>query len=1133
MKYITFALVLWMLCITPVVYAQFDTGYENIVVGENHSVKSILQDSHGVIWIGAGNELYSFDGYQCMPHHISADSDFPFTIYHMVMHDEQIYIGSDHGLYIYDCRTGACTRPEIWSKNDIRCILVEGDSLYLGCMEGVYLYQITEQTVRQLCPSLKTVYSLLITPKGLLAGTLSGLYMIHEEDYTAYPIHLFVNFLAHDEGTRYWVGSEGYLFSLDIANDHLEAVAEMQGNDIKTIFKDKQGRLLMGTDNGLYVRDGQQTLHFCHDTGNPLSMKNNNLWSVFIDRHDNLWLGHDAGLSLLCLSQKFTHHPLQKLMDSDDGNYLRRLHIDSRRQLWAGGSNGLLRYPQHPGTSGKTWYRQGNSLHPLTNNFIRCIYEDVDGDIWVATDGGINLYLPEADQMRNFLLYNQDMRFSAKWAYDIFLDTQGRLWVAAYDGGVFVVEKKRLLASKGECMADYHYMACAGGLSGLHVSRLLYTQSGEVWVASNGGIDRIDPQSHRVTHVTDVIAYCMLEDHLHRIWMGYDGGFCYYSANQPQPVDFDLSTSDPYTRIINLQEAQGCIWAFSNSNCRVVDSLGHVSIFRLPASNIASTCYDASSDRFIAGGIDELITFRSDIRELLTARRPFYLSGMQVNNADVNVSDLHTSRPNELHLDSHENNLTLHFTDMPYQGGVSSVYAYRLKGNNDTWLQLDPQSLTIHLVGLPHGHHQLEIASMDGLGRPVEIVYRLPIHIRPPWYMTRWAYLIYLLLALALAWGILKYYRVRKNLAKEEEALQAVLEKQEARSLFFRQLSTEFKRPIANTLIAVSQLCERTHSDEVMHRLGHIQEAATQMNTLLRHAFDLNNRQTTRPSDLIYFDIDLNIFCQQMVSNMQPQAIERDIVLEAEVPQKHIRHTVGIVRFDAILYILLRFAIQHTGQGGHILLTLSLQEGGIHLTLQARETSYPSGDLDYLFQRPWDNASSHDETHSELYLAREYAQAMQAELTAHCDSQGQLQMLLSLPNQGDESAVRSGRSVPASESGASKNDSDERLMAHITATIEKHIMDYDFSVSILQYELGIGSKLLYRKVKSFTGMSPVEYIRSIRMNQAALLLKEGHFSVSEVMYMVGFTNASYFAKCFQKSYGTTPARFAKSNVRHT
>lgn len=105
--------------------------------------------------------------------------------------------------------------------------------------------------------------------------------------------------------------------------------------------------------------------------------------------------------------------------------------------------------------------------------------------------------------------------------------------------------------------------------------------------------------------------------------------------------------------------------------------------------------------------------------------------------------------------------------------------------------------------------------------------------------------------------------------------------------------------------------------------------------------------------------------------------------------------------------------------------------------------------------------------------------------------------------------------------------SDKRLLEEINEAIEKHMIDSDFNVSMLQDVIGIGGKQLYRKTKAITGRTPVEYIREMRMSRAAELLSQGKFSVSEVMYTVGFSNSSYFSKCFSKEYGMTPTEYMK------
>ena len=102
---------------------------------------------------------------------------------------------------------------------------------------------------------------------------------------------------------------------------------------------------------------------------------------------------------------------------------------------------------------------------------------------------------------------------------------------------------------------------------------------------------------------------------------------------------------------------------------------------------------------------------------------------------------------------------------------------------------------------------------------------------------------------------------------------------------------------------------------------------------------------------------------------------------------------------------------------------------------------------------------------------------------------------------------------------------DEKFLSVIIQIIEEKITDPDLNVAALTDISGFGSKQVYRKIKQLTGKSPVEYIRYIRIQKAGMLLTQNKFTISEVMYMVGFSNHSYFSKCFQREFEKTPRQF--------
>ena len=121
-------------------------------------------------------------------------------------------------------------------------------------------------------------------------------------------------------------------------------------------------------------------------------------------------------------------------------------------------------------------------------------------------------------------------------------------------------------------------------------------------------------------------------------------------------------------------------------------------------------------------------------------------------------------------------------------------------------------------------------------------------------------------------------------------------------------------------------------------------------------------------------------------------------------------------------------------------------------------------------------------------------------------------------------------SAASSLDGASASTPDSKFMNEISDIVNRHIGDPEFSAAALCAESRWPAKQVYRKIKQLTGLGTVEFIRDIRLSQAASLLEQGRLSVTEIMYKVGFTTPSYFSKCFKARYGLTPSEYQlKSN----
>jgi YesN/AraC family two-component response regulator len=105
------------------------------------------------------------------------------------------------------------------------------------------------------------------------------------------------------------------------------------------------------------------------------------------------------------------------------------------------------------------------------------------------------------------------------------------------------------------------------------------------------------------------------------------------------------------------------------------------------------------------------------------------------------------------------------------------------------------------------------------------------------------------------------------------------------------------------------------------------------------------------------------------------------------------------------------------------------------------------------------------------------------------------------------------------------NKADKRFFEKAVHIVEKHLCDNAFDTPDFGRELGMSRSHLYRKLKSLTGQAPNEFIRTIRLKHGAKLLVDEGLTVSEVSYRVGFTNYTYFSKCFSDHFGMSPSEY--------
>ena len=951
-----------MLFITIALHAQ---RFVNTTLDGAQAIYAITQDTSGVVWLGTDNGLYSYDGYHDY-RHFAPHSFSHIRINALGFEGNMLYLATGSGMLKFDTQQGIyASAPAMES---------EGDK---GRKKAVKELRVLDMKGRKDAFG-NDVYAILHTQKGLLVGSLAGLRLNQRQILLTPGAQPLVNALAYDAKRHcYWIGTEGALYCADQALQNFSRIAALNGNSVKCLDEDQDGNLYIGTDNGLYRMAMNNSLeHFVHDSRNEATIPNNIVWSCYVDKWQNVWIGTDHGLSRLSTHTFYRFTSLDKITFSGEGNCLHAILQTRSGDWWMGGTNGLIHYAEGVRVQGAAseyqnvvWYKQNNPSAPLAHNRVRKIYEDKEGDVWICTDHGINLYQKSTGKLLNFIVYDKTGKYSTAWAYDILQDQKGRMWMASYQGGVFVLDKQRLLAAislssaaTATCVADYHFSDKGkNALSGLHIGQLVLDGKGFVWASSYNHLDRIDTRTLRISHIpgTDAINYLMKSDN-GNVWVGYNSSVKCYMVNLPMKgKEVESKEWKIGEKVVSMCDVENKIWVVAGNACSVLDPGNNSFRFIIPMENPNNIYYSKLNHEVVMGGNDGFISIRADLSMPKDDKAQLLLAGIVVNGRqtqdallDENIEGTPGVSPvglKTLVLAHDENNFTLQLSDLPFADHPTAVYAYRLEGSDHEWHYLDKGNLDITYNGLSYGDYHLTVHVVDGEGNIGDEVYQLEISVLPPWYLTIWCKLFYLsLLIVGIAWVINAHF-VRKKLKEAKKQKEEILEQVQARMQFYANLADDLKNAAAHQSF-----------EEVNH--------------------------------LVVSNLDVNASAGDSESAM-------------------------IVNFNG-------------------------------------QQTTPAVEID---------------------------------------------------------------------------DLDRKLLDEIKETIEENMVDSDFNVSVLQEKMGMGNKQLYRKLKALTGQTPVEYIRDMRMRKAAKLLKAGKFSVSEVMYTVGFSNSSYFSKCFSKAFGMTPTEFMRSS----
>lgn len=1260
-------------------------------------VASIMQDRSGMIWLGTNKGLYSYDGYSVYAHN-KGGKDVKTHIYcGLDINGSQLYLGSDNGLLIYNYRIDGYEALPAKFPKDIRSIVKDGNSIWLGSLEGLFKYDLVTKKLAHFDTrhyaglSHNTIYSII---KGsddrIYIGTYNGFcyYDKHRHLFSKIPLpssaqksNVFVNSLLEDKSSRcIWIGTEGNLYRYSIQSGHVDRISGFNDNSVKALALDRNHKLLVGTDNGLFVYNGSHIeQHILHDSRNSSSLSNDVVWSLLRDHNGNVWLGTDDGISMESHIQDIPFTRISQITGVGAGNHFYSIFRDFGGTLWLGGSNGLISTNislSSPHTS--RWYRVDNPIYPIAHNRIRQIYEDREKHLWICTDGGLHRY--ENGRWHRYNLEDRTRTMNANWAYNLYEDERGRLWVATCLGGILVVDKHKLERSKDYCIADYSF-GVSNGLAGMFVNQLVPDRKGNIWVLLyNNGLQCIDTHTMRIKKIGlnqfkgDNNPSFLLSDSKKNLWIGLRGGVMYLGDGHTKS-HMIVFKNFGQGEVTAMAEVKNEIWACSTDGVWIINKKT-MKGKRIYSANQTFSCmyYDQRSNLIFLGSVDGLVCTSPENLRRKIQRHGLQLIAVYSNNEQhFNQNGRSYRFFGDIEFGADENHLVFEFSDLPYAQAEKDHFFYKLEGVDNEWNTLPQNSNHITFNNLPSGSYKLLISRLDANGEPSSPLV-VPFIIHPHWYYSWWAKIFYAILFIALVWWLFKFYRMRNRLRLERIEKERVMEQSRQKMEFFTNISHDFKTPLSMIIAPLSRLLQEIKDSNLHIQLEMAQRNAMKLTAMIHQLIDFDRVENNVNSTLMLGRVDFVQLAYKVFSGFD-DGIFRDKGLHGkfETNIESVYMQIDELKIESAITNILSNAVKYTPDGGSINMSVLIDEQAVKVIIKDTGIGIPAKDLPYVSQRFFQSSKTKGKkegTGIGLYMARAYTElhgglfSISSEegrgtlvtLTFPAARRSQDIKLVDTPSQslmsenteklplvvlvddnnemiefmevilkpyfrcmsahdgktgldlcishspsliitdimmpvmdGMEMCHHLRNNVPTSTTPiimlTAKDDrttelesikinidsflvkpfdanilllraqqlvnkynliekkerigaisepkaieavsEDEKFLSQITAIIEDRVGDFDMNVNSLCDRMGLGNKLVYRKLKQLTGQTPVEYIRSIRMKKAAMLLSQQKFTVAEVMYMVGYSNTSYFSKCFQTEFGETPRQYSE------
>ncbi len=979
-----------------------------------------------------------------------------------------------------------------------------------------------------------------------------------------------VNGMAADRSGNIWIGTDrAGLIRTNVNNYEMEPVQPRDINDnrqmdeniaIQSVYVDDTDLLWVGTEKSGVAYYGNNIYKFS-------SLLNGDITAIAQGNDSTIWYGTGTH-GVIGYDGPLASSKVSCMATTTDGS------------LWVGSKqNGLTRIKN--GVS--TFYSASrDSTRTLIDDHINALCGDKSGNLWIATNGGLQVYNPKMESFSSYTRENGMLNTNTITA--LYYGKNNNMLIGTSEGLVILnlsTREKMVLTGNTTNLATF---------TNNYITQIFEDSRGLLWVGTREGVNILNLENDELNYLTEKDGLCnnsicgIAEDNRHNIW---------------------ISTSNGISRVVIQRDYEDGTFNYGLYNYSVYDGL-QSNEFNMGA------ILTRKDGIVLFGGLYGVNWVRKTSKDEQESLPRVMLTQLFIGETEILTGHEYdgrvilTSALNEIsriELGNAQNTLTIKFAAGNYNQGERLQFMYWMEGLDNDWRNGDALLHGVRFKDLSSGKYVLHVKAISADGAVSNQERSLEITIDRPWWLSWWMLTAYVLVAIVIVafwrYGMKKLKKIWKskgtiidelkrqreeiksasddlrvpmarmttiigNMAVREETMEG---QEQLNSLHFQllQIITRISE-MQSTLENPEKKAESTAKDKMeLNDRGEVammssvaKELTSEikpikfdtqnkkfsvflidsnhdflnfMNAHLRDVYDFHVYDNIKDAlpDIEMLNADL-VICKQDMDYMTGSELCNQFKQDTQRSKtKFVLLTDGVlsqqdmadlnITLAADDYLAKPFNVQEAVLRFNKLMGLGPVEMEMN-TIEGRETRMLEGR----------NASM---TTSSMTYDN---QAVGIESKQEPEESGTKAPPQETPE--EQTPVDKGRELMQQYYGedtigdySMSNAMDQQLMRNIEQFVLQNMSRGQISLEEMATAMGMGRVPFYHKVRSITTKTPAEIVRDLRLKHACTLLVSTNINMSELAINVGFKTAENFATIFKEKFGMTPLEYRLRNKR--